>query len=367
MSELPLLLAALGGLALAYVLVGAKAAPTPSAGTTLSSVTTIPVTTLPAATVSATALHSTPFVHPGAGASGSRRSIGCIGDAACTPSVEYGYVGAPVHAESRTPPVQTEAFRAPPAPTESRATPAPTEAFRAPPAPTEAFRAPPAPTEAFRAPPAPTESRAPPPALWAPKLSEGERSTGLGVRFVYEAGKGVSPASREAGPKFPGVLRFIMPESSAIYHGSYVLSLEFDVDALARITESMREARDDVPLLKVSEIDNNGDPEIRLRSGEGGFRVVEDTMTKEIDAPAYYTGTRLLYVNDRARARSEMFVRSGNSTLTINMRPSWPGSSRLSDNAIELQFHECVRRAVFLWGPEDVSPDIARLRQESAL
>lgn len=217
--------------------------------------------------------------------------------------------------------------------------------------------------------PARTEGAAPAhtPATWVPELSEGERSTGLSVRFVYEAGNGVFPPSREMEPKFPGVLRYIMPESSAIYHGSYVLALELDPVALARLTEIMRAARDDLPLLKVSEIDNNGDPEIRFRGGEGGFRVVEDTTTKEIDAPAYYTGTRMLYVNDRARERSEMLVRSGSSTLSIKMRPSWPGSSRLSDNAIELQFHECVRRAVFLWGPDSASLDISRLKEESGL
>ena len=42
----------------------------------------------------------------------------------------------------------------------------------------------------------------------------------------------------------------------------------------------------------------------------------------------------------------------------------WPGSSRLSDGRMEVQFHDLVKRAVFLWGPADASIDVTALKAE---
>ncbi len=69
---------------------------------------------------------------------------------------------------------------------------------------------------------------------------------------------------------------------------------------------------------------------------------LEGLQAKEIDAPAYYSGTKLAYFNDRKNSSSEMPVRSGATTIAINMHPSWPGGAN-NDGLMELQFHDVVQ------------------------
>jgi hypothetical protein len=152
-----------------------------------------------------------------------------------------------------------------------------------------------------------------------------------------------------------------MPEDPVQYqeHGTYVLVIELVDGALDRLPLDA----DDVPLFKISEINNAGDPEIAI-SRARGLRVYESGGRREIDPPAHYAGTKLVHINDRKRGAAEMLVRSGDKTATVRLMLGWPGSSRLSDGRMEVQFHDLVKRAVFLWGLDDVSLDVTALKAE---
>lgn len=210
-----------------------------------------------------------------------------------------------------------------------------------------------------------------PTAPWTAVLSAGERATGLATRFVYERAKGLFPntaestESTEAAKSSRAIRRYLMPESARVSaeSGTYVLVLELEPGALDQLTRATQHTGVDVRLIKVSSNGHpSGDPEIVL-TREKGFRVYEGSSAKEIDAPAYYAGTKLAYINDRRSSSSEMIVRSGANTIAINMHASWPGGPN-SDGLMELQFHDVVQRAVFLWGPGIVAPDVAALKAE---
>ena len=204
-----------------------------------------------------------------------------------------------------------------------------------------------------------------PTAPWTAVLSAGERATGLVTRFVYERAKGLFPNTAAAESATPAIRRYLMPESARVSaeSGTYVLVLELEPGALDQLTRATQHTGVDVRLIKVSSNGHpSGDPEIVL-TREKGFRVYEGSSAKEIDAPAYYAGTKLAYINDRKSSSSEMLVRSGASTVAINMHPSWPGGPN-NDGLMELQFHDVVQRAVFLWGPGIVAPDVAALKAE---
>jgi hypothetical protein len=205
-----------------------------------------------------------------------------------------------------------------------------------------------------------------PTAPWTAVLSAGERATGLATRFVYERAKGLFPNTAPAeSSATPAIRRYLMPESARVSaeSGTYVLVLELEPGALEQLTRATQNTGVDVRLIKVSSSGHpSGDPEIVL-TREKGIRVYEGLQAKEIDAPAYYSGTKLAYINDRKNSSSEMIVRSGASTIAINMHPSWPGGPN-NDGLMELQFHDVVQRAVFLWGPGIVAPDVAALKAE---
>ncbi len=202
---------------------------------------------------------------------------------------------------------------------------------------------------------------------WTAVLTAGESATGLVVRFVYERGKGLFPNTAAAESTVPAITRYLMPESNRLSsaNGTYVLVLELERGALGRLVDVIQQNATgrNVRIIKVSSNGHpGGDPEILL-TRSNGFRVYEGTQAKETDAPTYYSGTKLAYINDRAKSSSEMLVRSGPSTTAINMHPSWPGGAN-NDGLMELQFHEVVQRAVFLWGPDTVSPDVSALKAE---
>jgi len=205
----------------------------------------------------------------------------------------------------------------------------------------------------------------PPTAPWTAVLSAGERATKLATRFVYERAKGLFPNTAAAASATPAIRRYLMPESVSVSaeSGTYVLVLELEPGALDQLTRATQHTGVDVTLIKVSSNGHpSGDPEIML-TRERGIRVYEGTSAKEIDAPAYYAGTKLAYINERKTSSSEMLVRSGASTIAINMHPSWPGGSN-NDGLMELQFHDVVQRAVFLWGPGAVETDVSALKAE---
>ena len=201
---------------------------------------------------------------------------------------------------------------------------------------------------------------------WTPALSAGERATGLGTRFVYERGKGLFPPtaeSPEGESPDPALRRYLLPENSRLFgeHGTYVLVIELVQGALE---QRALEPEGDVRLFKVSEIGHlAGDPEIVL-SRARGFRVYESGGSRELNPPAYYAGTKLAFINDRKRGEAEMLVRSGDTTVTVKTMVGWPGSSRLTDGRVEVQFHDFVKRAVFLWGLDTVSLDVSALKAE---
>ena len=201
---------------------------------------------------------------------------------------------------------------------------------------------------------APVQTTAPRPM----ELSVGERATGLATRFVYERGRGLFPNTPERGAPNPTIRRYLMPESNkvAAANGTFVLVIELTPGALEQLGGS------DVQLFWVSEHGGNGDPEIVL-SRARGFRVKESGHAKEIDAPAYYAGTKLAYINDRTKSTAEMVVRAGDKTVAVNLSKCWPGGS--NDNGlIDIQLHDFVQRAVFLWGPGDAPIDVSALKAE---
>ena len=201
---------------------------------------------------------------------------------------------------------------------------------------------------------APVQTTAPRPM----ELSVGERATGLATRFVYERGRGLFPNTPERGAPNPTIRRYLMPESNkvAAANGTFVLVIELTPGALEQLGGS------DVQLFWVSEHGGNGDPEIVL-SRARGFRVKESGHAKEIDAPAYYAGTKLAYINDRTKSTAEMLVRAGDKTVAVNLSKCWPGGS--NDNGlIDIQLHDFVQRAVFLWGPGDAPIDVSALKAE---
>ena len=205
-------------------------------------------------------------------------------------------------------------------------------------------------------PSAPVTTSAPRP--MAEELSTGERATGLATRFVYERGRGIFPNTPERGHANPTIRRYLLPESNkaAAANGAFVLVIELVPGALEQLGAT------DVQLFRISESTGNGDPEIVL-SRARGFRVFESNHAKEIDPPAYYAGTKLAYINDRGRSAAEMLVRSGDKATTVNMSMCWPGGSN-DDGLMDIQFHDFVKRAVFLWGPADASIDVTALKAE---
>ena len=200
----------------------------------------------------------------------------------------------------------------------------------------------------------PVETSAPPP--WTPVLSAGERATGLVTRFAYERGKGFFPDVRESGAPNPAIRRYLIPESNTLFgdHGTFVLVIDLVDGALDRLAE------DHLQLFKISEVNNTGDPEITL-SRERGIRVAEHGAGKEVSPPAYYAGTKLVYINDRAKRDAEMLVRGKDGTITLKMHVAWSGTT---NGNMEVQFHDLVKRAVFLWGLDTVSLDVSALKAE---
>jgi hypothetical protein len=192
----------------------------------------------------------------------------------------------------------------------------------------------------------------------AEELSAGERATGLATRFVYERGRGIFPNTPERGHANPTIRRYLLPESNkaAAANGAFVLVIELVPGALEQLGAT------DVQLFRISESTGNGDPEIVL-SRARGFRVFESRHAKEIDPPAYYAGTKLAYINDRGRSAAEMLVRSGDKTVTVNLSMCWPGGSN-DDGLMDIQFHDFVKRAAFLWGPGDSPIDVTALKAE---
>ena len=190
---------------------------------------------------------------------------------------------------------------------------------------------------------------------WA--LSAGERAAGLETRLVYERGKGLSPGVPETPVDFPdpGMRRYLFPENQKqhIDFGTYVLVIELVEGALERLGGG------NIVLFKLSEFKNTGDPEIHI-SRARGLRVYEGGASKELNAPEYYAGTKLVFINDRKRGDSEMLVRAGDKTITVKMNVSWPGCN----TPMELQVHDLVKRAVFLWGRDTVTLDVSALKAE---
>ena len=190
---------------------------------------------------------------------------------------------------------------------------------------------------------------------WA--LSAGERAAGLETRLVYERGIGLSPGVPETPVDFPdpGMRRYLFPENQKQHldFGTYVLVIELVEGALERLGEG------NIVLFKLSEFKNTGDPEIHI-SRARGLRVYEGGGSKEVNAPAYYAGTKLALINDRKRRDSEMLVRAGDKTIAVKMSGSWPGCN----TPMELQVHDLVTRAVFLWGLDTVTLDVSALKAE---
>ena len=200
----------------------------------------------------------------------------------------------------------------------------------------------------------PVETSAPPP--WTPALSAGERATGLVTRFAYERGKGFFPNVPESGGPSPAIRRYLIPESNALFgeHGTFVLVIDLVDGALERLGE------DGLQLFKISEVNNTGDPEITL-SRERGIRVAEHGAGREVSPPAYYAGTKLVYINDRAKKDAEMLVRGKDGTITLKMHVAWSGTT---NGNMEVQLHDLVKRAVFLWGLDTVALDVSALKAE---
>ena len=178
------------------------------------------------------------------------------------------------------------------------------------------------------------------------ELSVGERATGLATRLVYERGRGLLPNTPERGAPNPTIRRYLMRARARAH---------------AWRARAARAART-CSFFWVSEHGGNGDPEIVL-SRARGFRVKESGHAKEIDAPAYYAGTKLAYINDRTRPTAEMVVRAGDKTVTVSLSKCWPGGSNDS-GLIDIQLHDFVQRAVFLWGPGDAPIDVSALKAE---
>ena len=199
----------------------------------------------------------------------------------------------------------------------------------------------------------PVETSAPP---WTPALSAGERATGLVTRFAYERGKGFFPNVPESGGPSPAIRRYLIPESNALFgeHGTFVLVIDLVDGALDRLEEG------NLRLFKISEVNNTGDPEITL-SRERGIRVAEHGAGREVSPPAYYAGTKLVYINDRAKKDAEMLVRGKDGTITLKMHVAWSGTT---NGNMEVQFHDLVKRAVFLWGLDTFSLDASALKAE---
>lgn len=200
----------------------------------------------------------------------------------------------------------------------------------------------------------PVETGEPPP--WTPALSAGERATGLVTRFAYERGKGFFPNVPESGGPSPAIRRYLIPESNTLFgeHGTFVLVIDLVDGALDRLEEGH------LRLFKISEVNNTGDPEITL-SRERGIRVAEHGAGREVSPPAYYAGTKLVYINDRARKDAEMLVRGKDGTITLKMHVAWSGTTT---GNMEVQFHDLVKRAVFLWGLDTVALDVSALKAE---
>ena len=206
-------------------------------------------------------------------------------------------------------------------------------------------------------PPATNPPATPVPEREAWALSAGERAAGLETRLVYERGIGLSPGVPETPVDFPdpGMRRYLFPENQKQHldFGTYVLVIELVEGALERLGEG------NIVLFKLSEFKNTGDPEIHI-SRARGLRVYEGGGNKEVNAPAYYAGTKLALINDRKRRDSEMLVRAGDKTITVKMSGSWPGCN----TPMELQVHDLVKRAVFLWGLDTVTLDVSALKAE---